>query len=318
MNMTILNYKAITLIILLISHNHIFAHNKQRQSAASRNNAAVPEYSGGRLGDNLLAIAHTLYYCMQTNCKMLYTPFPYSDQLMLDELVEKYTPTKTSQKNNLVPFYALLRKGKARIKNAIITIPYFPETLIEHKAMPRPSFLMHWEDEAFQQKLRQILAPKEPCMLVRPPANIFSVAVHVRTGGGFDDWKGDQEIIRYKSPLDEYYINQLKNISQLLGGIPIYAFLFTDDKNPEVLAKTIEENVNIPSIHFDYRKKDNSHHNNVLEDLFSMTHFDALIRPESNFSIMAEKLGQHKIIISPGKFLPNSYLQSGVITIKSF
>ena len=43
----------------------------------------------------------------------------------------------------------------------------------------------------------------------------------------------------------------------------------------------------------------NNHHSNVLEDFFEMARFDCLIRPDSNYSIMAEKIADYKIVISP-------------------
>ena len=36
-----------------------------------------------------------------------------------------------------------------------------------------------------------------------------------------------------------------------------------------------------------------------MEDFFAMTKFDCLIRPESLYSIYAERLGNHEVIIYP-------------------
>lgn len=57
---------------------------------ATGRNAAIPQYSGGRFGDQLLTVAQTLYF--KNNCDMLYIPFQYTDGLVLDEAVRQYTP----------------------------------------------------------------------------------------------------------------------------------------------------------------------------------------------------------------------------------
>lgn len=50
------------------------------------------------------------------------------------------------------------------------------------------------------------------------------------------------------------------------------------------------------------RKTENNHHSNILEDFFAMMQFDCLIRPESNFSIVASKIADFKVVINPIEF----------------
>jgi hypothetical protein len=46
----------------------------------------------------------------------------------------------------------------------------------------------------------------------------------------------------------------------------------------------------------------NRYDKNVLKDFFAMTKFDCLIRPASSFSVIAEIMGDFKVIIQPKKF----------------
>lgn len=148
------------------------------------------------------------------------------------------------------------------------------------------------------------MAPKKPLPLITPPSDKISVAVHVRKGGTYESWglSFKQGSHLHKIPFNEFYSDQIKSVSALLGNRPLYVFIFTDDENPEALLETIKKSVNVPSIVYDCRRENNHHNTNVLEDFFSMMHFDVLIRPDSNYSILAEKLGEHSLVIYPGDF----------------
>ena len=54
-------------------------------------------------------------------------------------------------------------------------------------------------------------------------------------------------------------------------------------------------------INFTFREV-NSCGKNVLEDFFSFFHFDVLIRPQSNFSIIPSLLHDYAVVYSPASF----------------
>ena len=68
--------------------------------------------------------------------------------------------------------------------------------------------------------------------------------------------------------------------------------IFTDDPSPEKIAAKYEAALNNPQIEIGYRKENNSHDANVVEDFFSFMAFHALIRPASHYSEMAAALGE--------------------------
>lgn len=296
--------------MLLLSYitSPIFIHTK--------NNAAIPSYSGGRLGDNLLAVAHTLYFCMKNNWEMLYVPFTYSNQLVLDTATKKYSPQRAKQFKKKQPFCPQHKSVflNKLLTNTLMVIPYFSERMTSSS-----SFVTDWNDPFFKAELRRLLAPKKSLSLITPPKDKFSIAVHVRRGGNYEVnlFSNNSQYHRNKAPLDQFYANQIKKIAALTNHSPIYAFIFTDDENPKRVTETIKLMVNLACVEFDYRRKNNHHNTNVLEDCYSMIHFNSLIRPESHLSFMAEKLGDHEIIISPGQFLNGSHVQEGVIKLKN-
>lgn len=115
--------------------------------------------------------------------------------------------------------------------------------------------------------------------------------------------KGAVDRQRYwetKFPPNQYYIDQIKKISDILGNIPIFVSICTDDKNPIGLVQRIKEIVNKSNIIFDYKDNRNlSHHERMRCDLYLLSRTDILIRGQSYFSRAAELIGSHKIIIYP-------------------
>ena len=91
-------------------------------------------------------------------------------------------------------------------------------------------------------------------------------------------------------------------------------YIFTDEQNPESLVRDYQTKINNPNITFDYRKTTTNRHDlNVLEDLFGMTQFDALIRPDSNFSLVASKLSYDQVCISPKHYYIDTILGHPII-----
>jgi hypothetical protein len=82
----------------------------------------------------------------------------------------------------------------------------------------------------------------------------------------------------------------------------IYIHIFTDDEPPEKIVDYLKKQVQNHPVTYGYRKEKNKHNRHVLEDFFAMMQFDVLIRPISNFSKMAEYLGNHSLVITPVSF----------------
>jgi len=98
-----------------------------------------------------------------------------------------------------------------------------------------------------------------------------------------------------KFPPEQYYVEQIKKLSQILKNKPLYVHIFTDDQHPNTLKKRIKKAVNSTHITFACNK----HKASVLQDFFAVTQFDCLIRASSGFSYFSQVFGNHKIIIYP-------------------
>ncbi len=125
-----------------------------------------------------------------------------------------------------------------------------------------------------------------------------------------------------KFPPDQYYIDQLKELTNLLPGKNLLVYLFTDDPDPEsIMARYSAQLADHPRIIFSYRQKGNHHTKNVLEDLFAITQCDCLISASSSFATAAQILGNHQVLIFPihAITLPDTIVinKVGVITMQN-
>lgn len=304
-----------------------------QHAAPTYNSAVTYTFNGGRLGDKLISYLHAKWVSYVYGIPLLYKPFTYSDQLELHNkeiAYESYNLRRFSNYFELHQNQSLVVNPNA---NTLYIIPYFSES-VEERQLPQPGinannlvpnlgslrnelpyFEVNWNDREFLHEIRQMIKPINNLKLIEPPQDgKISVAVHVRkNSGGFDlpllhDLPAEQYnphqlytdvIFPFKHAPDEYFIEQIENIYHLYQQ-PLYIFIFTDDPNPIDILKKYRNKINNPEISFKCRNTEiNNHYSNVLEDLFSMTKFNCFIRADSNISIVASKLTDFDILISP-------------------
>ena len=272
-------------------------------------------FSGGRLGDNLLAYLHARWLAYKYNVPFIYAPFPYSEHLALHN--------EELHLANAQYFFTkkwILRNEKdipSINGSALIVVPYFPESegeLKSHAGCWAYQFAVDWTNPKFKQMIRKLIAPRFPITTLEMPKEpCHTVAVHVRKGGNFDP-ANTEFALPLKLPPDSFYISALRKMSELCFHREMYVYIFTDDLDPQkIMRKYQDALMDLPHIHFDCRKENNSPGANVLEDFFSIQKFDCLIRPDSNYTIIAEKLKDFKIVISP----KDHRIDKGVVYIDS-
>lgn len=264
-------------------------------------NGVVYTFSGGRFGDNLIAYLHAKWISYKYQVPLLYTPFPYSDQLTMD----KYESMRLADYQTRFENYVLFKNEvemESPQSNTIYEIPYFPDNYLEVEMFHLeylPYFVADWEDPGFSAELKKMVRPKNHLQLIKPPKGYLSVAMHMRRGGGVDS--ADMKLIYpLKLPPETYYVEAIKRIRELYPHEKIYIFIFTDDLNPSLVLKEMKKRCQkMHKITFDCRKEQNGPTLNVLEDFFSMLNFDCLIRTVSSYSTAVEKLGRFRVAIGP-------------------
>ena len=270
------------------------------------------QFSGGRFGDNLVALIHAKKIAKIHGLSFKYRPFPMAEQLAFhykEPILDERAPyEKIIQVTDQTEF--------VNDKNYLYVVPHFPESRFEYEQYRGlyPFYCnIDWNDDvAFLNEIRQLIQPVHKLELLRLPKDKICVAVHVRKGGGYDpplvsEGYYPEEgkttpfdiVFPFKFPPDSFFIAQLKKISEAFDHKPIYAYIFTDDQNPKRLADKYAQALNLNNITFDYRKRGNSHKANILEDFFSLAQFNILIRGESSFSIVASLLTKNQLVIYP-------------------
>jgi len=291
-------------------------------AAPNRPSAVAYTLSGGRLGDNLIAFLHAAWISYKYDMPLLYQPFDYADQFAFHTMFERFDRNVKKQFKSVIELGFNPFSGFSRDDNTLYIIPYFPESagdfrpneFYPDRKKNTQFFTVDWEDQHFLAWARELLKPVNALTLVHPPADCVSIALHVRkNSGGFDPdilhglpiEKYDPKklyVDRYyplKMPPMSYYVEQLRAVLSLYPGQRIYVYLFTDDPNPAALVAECRRYITDDRISWDYRRARNHHASNVVEDFFSMQQFDCLIRPDSNLSIIAGRLGDFDCVISP-------------------
>ena len=280
---------------------------------ASHLSAAWISYgcTGGRFGDHLLIYLRAKWLSYRYEIPLLYIPFIYSSELVLDDREILYDQrlfrglAKVTMRAGVHPH---------RSCPVIYDSLYFPAFREESGAAGWGGVDVDWKDPKFRQIALELLAPKQPLNLTRPPPGSISIAVHVREGGGFDT-----DHTRFHDPIKlpplPFYKEALLKVLALFPDRPIYCHLFTDAIDVQAVAEKVFSD--LPQnglLQFEYRREGNHHTKHVLEDFFSLFSFDVLIRPRSNFSIIPSFLHDYAILVYPTQ----SITEGSRITITDF
>lgn len=276
--------------------------------------------SGGRLGDNLVAFLHAAYVAYVYDLQLLYTHFNYFDQLALSKMFAKQSDLKNTalKVKHFAPHEKL---SISQDNNIVYVIPYFPAGDYDRNHCNCFKFDCDWNNKEFLTFIRSAVRPLSAFAAPTLEDYKIHIALHIRRGGGADaplynrmpSSESAESLTKkrvpppgayadtgypMKFPPVAYYIQQLKKIIQMCAPSPIHVHLFTDDTDPGSLVARIKSELNY-NVEFTWRTSGNYHNRNVLEDLFTMPHFDILLRSDSNYAVVAEKLKDYLLVVSP-------------------
>lgn len=256
--------------------------------------AVTYDLSGGRLGDNLLAYLRAKWVSYRYDMPLLYQPFPYSSELALGS-IEHPDADSTMKKITFL--------GAPPQEKALYICPYFSECAWERKRTKEKFyFQVDWKDPGFRKILEPLLKPQKELQLTLPPKGRISIAIHFREGGGYDVKNKAASLcgLAVKFPPFEFYIEGLLKTIALFKGKPLYCYLFTDASHPAIFLEKLKQAVpKDTQIVFDCRLDANADDKNVLEDFFSLFLFDALIHPQSNFSLIPSLIHDYAVCYAP-------------------
>lgn len=268
-------------------------------------------FSGGRFGDCCLTYLHAKWLSYKYGIPLCFQKFEFSDRLSMHDIEKEFSIQKFRAHKKYgeeKPFTRLARmtpdERKAHL--TLYSLYYYPESSSERGPNYRGAYVdVDWNDPGFKQEILKVMQPREPLTLVQPPKDRLSVAIHWRRGSG-TDIASTRNMYPCKLPSDEFYLEQVVRLVKMYPGRPLYVHLFTDDKNPVILQDKIREAIDKAEIHTDIvfgtADEERDPDKVVLEDFFSMAKFDCMIRAESAYSILAQIIGNHELVISPSRF----------------
>lgn len=292
-----------------------------------------PSVEGGRFGDHIVAYCKAKYFSLKYNLPLLYKPFHLSDKLTLHykeiicspahiALFKRHVPVTCESDiiNNLQP-------GTLFIANMYTSLEMNQPLQETSDSSSVPYCTFFWIDEIYKKMIeepefgrmvRQMLQPIAELPKPEIPAGLISVALHVRRGGGFDGPLGTAQYVDQismtpeinsvttdkkfplKFPPEQFFVDQLIKLSELLDDRPLYVQLFTDDLHAPELLDRLKTRCHKSNITWAYNPT--VWKNSTLEEIYAMTHFDCLIRSCSHFGGIAQLLGNHKIVIWPTEY----------------
>ena len=295
-----------------------------------------PEEGKYSLGHNVCAYSIAKLLSFKYDVPFFAVPFEHSDMFSIqayenyldDACKKKYACTvevttedqllKTLRKNSIPTLFVVNSTTGIHYKSRLSSCFYCPK-IYENIYLYSKLF------KHFGSTLKKALTIKNQVTFLTIPENQITVAIHVKRGFSNvltsvqykDEW--DQLVadkiakqrflkgIDYYSPLkfppEQFYVDQLMKLSSLLNHAPLFVCVFTDGQSPKDIVDDLRKRVNLLNVTFSCGQKDvkDRHLDSslIFEDLYNISRFDCLIKPESAFPLVAQLMGNHKIIIYP-------------------
>jgi hypothetical protein len=289
--------------------------------------------NAGRFGDCIIVYCKAKYCSLLYHCPFYYKPFPESSLLTMhtqekwfNNIDKKITHQITiSSADQIDP----TKKQTLFVIDLYMAFSGKQPTDPSQKTLPIPHWMNFWTDEiydhmqtnrAYRKTITSMLQPIEPGPTLSFPQGTISVAIHIRKGGSVDLPLSSPQLYdknhpeQYEQtctlsnasdkkfplrfPPEQFYVDQLNALAQLLSDQHLTVLLFTDDNDPSALLERFRkqcpaDNIHIMSV---YQSAD------FIDDLVLMAQTDCLIRPCSHFSGTAQLMGNHRLIIRPENY----------------
>jgi hypothetical protein len=299
---------------------------------------AITFQQGSRLGDEILSYSIAKWLSYKYNIPFYFTPFKFSDAFSIDKVDIYLDQGIKNTFANVIEIQTedeLIRYLKTGATATLFSVSYatgvhYPSQLVEGLNWPTMYTNMYFyakEHSLFGSELKRALTISAQIREIKLPHDKITVAVHVRKGSGddtqltsvqyLDEWnqilsnnirkptllQGTDMWCPRKLPPEQFYVDQIIKLSNLLNHQPLLVYIFTDDKHPDQIVERFKKRIPLPNISFDYGHNDASNlhaeENSIIDDIYNMSRFDCLIKPESGFDLIAQFIGAHKIIIYP-------------------
>lgn len=133
-----------------------------------------------RLGDTIISFCKAQYFADLYNLKLLYKPFPYSDQFSLDQSSTRFIEAQEKQ------FEKTIIVNTSKDIEEHLKSDY--SVLFESHFLSETPWLYTYSRQNidFEKKIKELFTPINKVDSLPKPPGVVTVALHVRKGGGFD------------------------------------------------------------------------------------------------------------------------------------
>lgn len=266
------------------------------------------EWHAGRLGDKLVGVAQARFLSYSTNIRFLYRPHEYSEYMTIEHDAlpfDQIAPTYQSffhvkSADTLMQFFKMIRDPKT--PPTLFFVDYFPNDTSEWDwplTWWTAAIDVPWRDPKFSAYLKEAMKPKFEVPNFRVEGRL-NVADHIRTLSG-QDQKGDSDFsFPLKHPTLGYHERQIRKVYEWNMRKPMHVFIFSDTKTPLSLLKDMKSRFkDNEDITFNIQILDKPDTKYAIQDFYAMQKFDVLIATQSNFSMMASRLGNFDMVVFP-------------------
>ena len=268
-----------------------------------------------RLGDRTVAYLNTKYVAEKYDLPVYFVPFKGCENFRFSQ-EETFTGPQYFKKvihlKSAADIEALAHIDKS--ESTLYLLPFFTHTRNLQEEGPGCSYIKYEIDwPSFRPRVGELLTVVKPHTLMDIPENAYSIALHIRDGGDYDDEKV-KTMHPLKLPSMNFYLGELKRVltsDQIPVGMPVFVHIFTDALHPEkvqrqvaagllelaeqgpaqvdgIFSETAQEEVQVNSSEFviQGRKVKLSYQPNpkLTDDIANMGRFKCMIRADSNLS----------------------------------
>lgn len=288
--------------------------------------------------ENIYTYSITEWISYKYNITFLFQPFDFSHIFSMDLHHQVITPDmlelfdqviELKHEVELLDFLAINDKSTLLVVSYETALDYSTELDNDFFQPTRCKnlsfFLKH--HETFKSQLRKNFMLKNPFDLIELPKNGITVAMHVQKGSFSDkeftcveyadEWgkmieehNAETFYLPVKdvyssvlTPSEQFYLEQIKQLRKSIKGKQLFVWVFTNEGDPQEIIERLKERIDLPNISFyAYSNEPQPDRHPIyfhIKALYDMSCFDCLITPESEYALLAQCLGDYKIIIYP-------------------
>lgn len=268
----------------------------------STQSAVTMEKWHGQLGDRLILYIKAKYIAEKLGLPLIVKNFPEARLFAMQHLDRSHTSfPRTTKPVNLRQWDAnteqqlkkQIESGHRALYSVNYKIPTSPKPIQSHLGLLKghSAFLKELQpNHPLIKTLKRTISPAQNLKLPTLEPDVIHTALHIRYNG-----KAKSHPEKFL-PID-FYIKALQKLITLVPDQPMKVHLFTDHKNPKTLCSQLRNackgNENITVV----TSKEPAQ-NTILHDMFAIAQCDCLIRSMSSFSVVAQLIGNHHIVLS--------------------